>query len=104
MTTAKEVISQPNRVLSPLIDPLSADEPFSPEINLFSLDELEENKIAEEIEVENEEVDSVNDHVEKAIAEAQSQGKSEHPSDLLSGFENLPLDAWAANTLHEYRE
>lgn len=66
--------------------------------------EIEENEIAEEIEVENEEVNAVNDHLMKAIEEKQE--KFELPTNLLAQFDivqNLSLEAWATNTLRGYR-
>lgn len=65
---------------------------------------VEEDEIAEEIEVENEEVNAVNDHLCEAIEE--KQGKLEIPTNLLAHFDvvqNLSLDAWAANTLRGYK-
>jgi predicted regulator of amino acid metabolism with ACT domain len=66
--------------------------------------EIEENEIAEEIEVENEEVNAVSDHLLKVIE--GNQVKTELPTDLLAQFDrvqNLSLDAWAATTLRAYR-
>jgi len=66
--------------------------------------EIEEDEIAEEIEVENEEVNAVNDHLRNAIEEKQE--KLGLPTNILAQFDtiqNLSLDAWAANTLRGYR-
>jgi hypothetical protein len=66
--------------------------------------EIEEDEIAEEIEVENEEVNAVNDHLIEVMA---GKGrKPELPTNLLAQFDiiqNLSLDAWAANTLRGYK-
>ncbi len=66
--------------------------------------EIEENEIAEEIEVEDEEVNAVNDHLSEVIK--GKQGKFELPTSILSQFntvQTLSLDAWAASTLRGYR-
>lgn len=66
--------------------------------------DIEENEIAEEIEVENEEVNAVCDHLREAIE--GKQGKSEIPTNLLAQFDvvqSLSLDAWAATTLRAYK-
>lgn len=78
-------------------------EPFQAKPTKAEL-EIEENEIAEEIEVENEEVNAVNDHLRNAIEEKPEE--SELPTNLLAQFDiiqNLSLDAWAANTLRGYR-
>jgi hypothetical protein len=76
-----------------------------PSVKTTNVDlEIEENEIAEEIEVENEEVNAVNDHLSKVIEGKQE--KIELPTNLLAQFDivqNLSLDAWAANTLRGYR-
>ena len=76
-----------------------------PSVKTTNVDlEIEENEIAEEIEVENEEVNAVNDHLSKVIE--RKQEKIELPTNLLAQFDivqNLSLDAWAANTLRGYR-
>lgn len=66
--------------------------------------EIEENEIAEEIEVEDEEVNAVNDHLRKVIE--GNQEKIDLPTSILSQFDKvqtLSLDAWAATTLHGYQ-
>lgn len=78
-------------------------EPLPAKTTNHELD-IEEDEIAEEIEVENEEVNAVNDHLCEAIE--GKQGKLEIPTNLLAQFDvvqSLSLDAWAANTLRGYK-